>query len=47
VDDIIGVDPYTNAIVIHAEKLKQPMQFRYLNAESAELVAQIVAFVMR
>ncbi len=47
VDDIIGVDPYTNAITIHAEKLKLPMQFRYINTDAAELVAQIVAYAMR
>ncbi|MFM2310555.1 MAG: hypothetical protein RLY87_2677 [Chloroflexota bacterium] len=46
-DDVIGVDPYTNAIVLHVERLKQPAQFRYINTESAELVAQIVAFVLR
>ncbi len=46
-DDVIGVDPYTNAVIIHAERLKQPAQFRYHNTESAELVAQMLAYVMR
>ena len=46
-DDVIGVDPYTNAVMIHAEQLKQPAQFRYHNSESSELVAQILAYVMR
>ena len=46
-DDVLGVDPYTNAIVLHVERLKQPAQFRYHNTESAELVAQMLAYVLR
>lgn len=46
-DDVVGVDPYTNAIVIHAEKRKQPVQFFYQNLEEAEFVAQVIAHVLR
>lgn len=41
-NDVIGADPYTNAIVIHANNTKQPLNFHYVRPESAELVAQIL-----
>ena len=40
--DVIGADPYTNAIVIHTNTSKQPLNFHYVRPESAELVAQIL-----
>lgn len=46
-DDVVGVDPYTNAIVVHAEKRKQPVQFFYQQLEEAEFVAQVIAHVLR
>jgi hypothetical protein len=46
-DDVVGVDPYTNAITVHAEKRKQPVQFFYQNTEEAEFVAQVIAYVLR
>jgi hypothetical protein len=40
--DVIGADPYTNAIVMHTNTSKQPLNFHYVRPESAELVAQIL-----
>jgi len=40
--DVIGADPYTNAILIHTNTSKQPLNFHYVRLESAELVAQIL-----
>lgn len=45
--DVIGIDPYTNAITIHSGKAKQPLRFFYSRIESAELVAQIASYLMK
>lgn len=46
-DDIVGMNPYTNAIVIHTQKRKQPVQFTYRNPDEAEFVAQVLAYALR
>lgn len=45
--DVIGIDPYTNAITIHSGKAKQPLRFFYARNESSELVAQIASYLMK
>lgn len=45
--DVMGIDPYTNAMTIHSAKVKQPLRFFYGRAESAELVAQIASYLMK
>jgi hypothetical protein len=45
--DVIGIDPYINAITIHSAKAKQPLRFFYVRNESGELVAQIVSHLMK
>lgn len=45
--DVIGIDPYTNAITIHSGKAKQPLRFFYARNETGELVAQIAAHLMK
>lgn len=45
--DVIGIDPYTNAITIHSAKTKQPLRFFYVRNESSELVAQIASYLMK
>lgn len=45
-DDVIGIDPYTNAITIHSGKSNQPLRFFYRREGTAELVAQIASHLM-
>ena len=45
--DVIGIDPYTNAITVHSGKAKQPLRFFYVRNESSELIAQIASYLMK
>lgn len=45
--DVMGIDPYTNAITIHSARVKQPLRFFYQANNSAELVAQIASHLMK
>jgi len=45
--DVIGIDPYNNAMTIHSGKAKQPLRFFYVRNESSELIAQIASYLMR
>ncbi len=45
--DVIGIDPFTNALTIHSSKTTQPLRFFYRRNESAEIVAQIASYLMK